>query len=94
MDEWIDSFLDYMAVERGVSPHTLSAYRNDLRQLVEFLRSRQAGAGERQAWEAVDEQTVSGYLMWLHELGYSDTTRARKVASAKSLSGSSWTRAC
>ena len=87
MDEWIDSFLDYMAVERGVSPHTLSAYRNDLRQLVEFLRSRQAGAGERQAWEAVDEQTVSGYLMWLHELGYSDTTRARKVASAKSLFG-------
>ena len=29
MRESIDRFLSYMTVERGVSPNTVSAYRND-----------------------------------------------------------------
>jgi integrase/recombinase XerD len=33
----------------------------------------------------VDEGVLTGYMLKLHENGYSDTTRARKVASAKSL---------
>ena len=85
MKEAVDSFLDFMAVERGVSPHTLAAYRNDLYQLVEYVES--LPAGNTNGWQSVNEQTLSAYLLRLHELGYSDTTRARKVASAKSLFG-------
>lgn len=80
----VDRFLDYMSVERGVSPNTLSAYRNDLARLVEFLQDDDIGAC---AWHNVDEQMMTQYLLKLHELGYSDTTRARKVASARSLFG-------
>ena len=87
MNEWIESFLDYMAVERAVSPHTLSAYRNDLFQMVDFLRSPDLGLAEYRSWEEVDHQAISDYILWLHDLGYSDRTRARKVASAKSLFG-------
>jgi integrase/recombinase XerD len=58
MDASISKFLDHMAVERGVSPNTLSAYRNDLTQLAEYLSKSTSG--------------------------YADTTRARKVASARS----------
>ena len=38
-------------------------------------------------WEDVSEQTISEYVLHLHGLGYSETTRARKIASAKSLFG-------
>lgn len=75
-----------MTVERGVSPNTLAAYRSDLNQLVEYLKANHFndnGIG----WADVDEDMMSQYLLHLHALEYSDTTRARKVASSKSLFG-------
>jgi integrase/recombinase XerD len=36
--ELTGSYLDHLRVERGVSPHTLSAYRRDLRRYHDFLR--------------------------------------------------------
>ena len=87
MKESVDSFLDFMAVERGVSPNTVAAYKNDLYQLVEYLESDSPGFVNGRGWEGVDERTLSAYLLRLHDAGYSDTTRARKMASAKSLFG-------
>ncbi len=83
MNEFVENFLHYMTVERGASPNTLAAYRNDLEQLTEFLQSPNGNV----AWEDVSEQTISEYVLYLHGLGYSETTRARKIASAKSLFG-------
>jgi integrase/recombinase XerD len=37
----IQSYLDHLLVERGVSPHTSAAYRRDLRRYAEFLLGRQ-----------------------------------------------------
>ena len=84
MRESIDRFLSYMMVERGVSPNTVAAYRNDLGQLAEFVGER-APDSETRGWSAVDAHMIASYLLELHSRGYSDTTRARKVASAKSL---------
>ena len=81
----VDSFLDFLRVERGVSSHTISAYRNDLYQLADYMKSRGGGNGGGDGWKRVDDQALMDYLLSLHELGYSDTTRARKVASSKSL---------
>ena len=75
-----------MTVERGVSPNTLAAYRSDLTQLVEYLKENHFN-GNGSGWEYVDEDMMSQYLLHLHALEYSDTTRARKVASSKSLFG-------
>ena len=86
MQSNLDVFLDYMAVERGVSPNTLVAYRSDLTQLVEYLKANHFN-GNGNGWEDVDEDIMSQYLLHLHALEYSDTTRARKVASSKSLFG-------
>jgi len=36
--ELIESFLDYLKVERGLSPHTIEAYKTDLNQYVRWLR--------------------------------------------------------
>lgn len=80
----IDSFLIFMTVERGVSPNTLVAYRNDLNQLATYVENFHADKAEGQ-WVNVDDKVLTAYLLRLHEQGYSDTTRARKIASAKSL---------
>ncbi len=85
--EDVDGFLNYMAVERGVSPNTLAAYRNDLYQLVDYLESQGRRDRNGHGWRGVDDRTLTEYLLELHRLGYSDTTRARKVASSKSLFG-------
>ena len=39
----IDRFCDHLAVERGLSQRTLSAYRHDMTRLADFLRTRGIG---------------------------------------------------
>ena len=86
MQSYVDGFLNYMTVERGISPNTLAAYRSDLSQLIDYLKTYHFN-GNGDGWESVDEDIMSQYLLHLHSLEYSDTTRARKVASSKSLFG-------
>ena len=38
MDDAIGAFLEYLAVERGASPHTVRGYAGDLREFSAFLR--------------------------------------------------------
>ncbi len=40
MRDLIGSYLDHLRVERGVSPHTASAYRRDLERYADFLAGR------------------------------------------------------
>ena len=68
MRESIDRFLSYMTVERGVSPNTVSAYRNDLGQLAEFVAER-APDSATMGWTAVDAHTIASYLLELHSRG-------------------------
>jgi integrase/recombinase XerD len=60
----VDRFLDMMAAEAGASPHTLSAYRNDLERASERLRAlADAGAKELSAlgeqWSELAPSTVA-----------------------------------
>ena len=87
MREQLEDFLHYMTVERGVSNNTIAAYRNDLHQLIEYLESQNPVGFRLITWADVSEHTISDYVLHLHELGYSETTRARKIASMKSLFG-------
>lgn len=87
MNEFVESFLNYMTVERGASPNTLAAYRNDLTQLTEYLQSLDDQPNGHVSWDKVSERTISDFVLYLHGLGYSETTRARKIASVKSLFG-------
>ena len=87
MDLEIERFLSYMAVERGVSRNTLSAYRSDARQLLDFLRESADEDGDAIDWRSVGPQEVAAYVLHLRGKEYSDTTLARKVASTRSLFG-------
>ncbi|MBM3946795.1 MAG: site-specific tyrosine recombinase XerD [SAR202 cluster bacterium] len=83
MQTEIDRFLQVLAIEKGFSPNTQAAYRNDLHQLVEYLQS----SGGASAWGEVTPDTLSGFILAQKGRGYSNATMARKIASLKSFFG-------
>ena len=58
----VRSYLDHLAVERGVAGNTLSSYRRDLDRYVAYLTVRGVGS-----LDGVDATAVSGFLGYLRE---------------------------
>lgn len=77
----IDTFINYLAVERGLSTHTQAAYRNDLSALATFLTRKDDPSP---SWNAIEEDAIRGFLDDLDNRGYALSTKSRKIASAKS----------
>jgi len=82
--EDIESFLTYLAVEKGFSENTLVAYRNDLYQLANFVEEEATKLGLTPSWVSFSRQGMLSYLLNLKERNYAATTVARKVAATKS----------
>ena len=81
MREKVRAFLDYLTSERGLSGNTVAAYGSDLNQLVDLMEER----GFKGDWDSMDSSLLTNYALELQERGYSATTRARKIASLKSM---------
>ncbi|NTU83295.1 MAG: tyrosine recombinase [Chloroflexales bacterium] len=79
MQEQVEQFLAHMASERGMSVNTTAAYRTDLDQLGTYLRGQ--GVAE---WQTVDHNHVMGFLIFLRERRYANSTVARRTAAVKS----------
>lgn len=77
----LETFVNYLTVERGLSSHTLAAYRNDISSLVDFLASLNTPPV---SWMAVGEQEIREFLEDLDNRGYASSTRSRKIAALKS----------
>lgn len=79
----IRTYLDHLAVERGLAANTLSSYRRDLRRYADHLA--QEGVG---TLDEVTEALVSGFLMRLREGDadhppLSSTSAARTVVAVR-----------
>jgi integrase/recombinase XerD len=85
--EDIESFLNYLTVEKGYSENTVIAYRNDLFALVKFTESEAAKKNAMPVWENFGRQGVLSYILELKERNYAATTIARKIAATKSFFG-------
>ena len=77
----IDTFVNHLAVERGLSANTLAAYRNDLSAFAKFKCPKNKPAI---SWGSVKERDIRNFLDDLDKRGYSLATKSRKIASAKS----------
>jgi len=72
----VDSFLAYIATERGLSAHTVSAYRTDLAQFV--MAALQRGAREA---EDLAEAHVMAFVAQMSERGLSANSIARRTGT-------------
>ena len=84
MQNSVRTFLDHLSVEKGASPNTIAAYRNDLSQLLDHFAQLPHDGEPLTQWDQLRQATLTGYLASLYERGYSSTTVARKIASVKS----------
>lgn len=74
----LEGFADHLALERGLSDRTVSAYHRDLDRLVEFLLSR--GVGDP---SGVSPAHLREYLYHLKDLGLAPASIRRAIASTR-----------
>jgi integrase/recombinase XerD len=79
MQAQIEEYLRFVTVEKGYSTHTVTAYRNDLAQLMTYVRSEGLVS-----WQDVDRAAIQRYVQYLRQRGYASSTVGRKVAAVKS----------
>jgi integrase/recombinase XerC len=77
-DSAVASFLTYLAVERGASPHTLRSYAADLRDFAAFLD------GEGSTIVQADGRLLRAYLASLHRRRLAKTSIGRHLATVRS----------
>src|SRR5438128_85742 len=86
LETWAGRYLDHLAVERGLSPNTLEAYRRYLRRYVAFCAKRGLVSSK-----GIDEATVRSFLASISASTYGEedrpyraTTVARTLSSVRS----------
>lgn len=75
-------FLTHLEKERDVSPHTVTAYRRDLHDFVEFLGQYHGGAGW--SWQTIDRLAMRGFLAHLSRRGLSKRSIVRTLSAVRS----------
>lgn len=85
MNSQIESFLNFLTVEKGFSHNTIAAYQNDLHQFAQFTAAKLAEKGrEAGDWGAVDRDMLLAHILELRNREYALATVARKIAAARS----------
>jgi integrase/recombinase XerC len=81
MRKQLGSFLQYLRVERGASPHTLKSYREDLMALADYLAGEDGSCPEP---ESITVGELRGFLAALQEGGFAKASISRRMASVRS----------
>ena len=84
MTNEIGDFLNYLTYERNVSPHTVTAYRNDLESFISFLCNSYLTIGRDQLdLRRVDNLTIRAYLAHLARQKLSRASVARQLSALR-----------
>ena len=75
----IDQYIDYLVRERGLSEHTIAAYRRDLRHLYCFVKERKVVE-----WNAVSITLAKQFPALLHRRGMAASSIQRTLSAARS----------
>ncbi|MDR3593027.1 MAG: site-specific tyrosine recombinase XerD [Negativicutes bacterium] len=79
MEGYVNEFINYLAVERGLAQNTLESYGRDLRQFQTYLSS-----GHMDFLKDSNRNTILGYLNNLQTKGRAVSTISRNLAAIKS----------
>ncbi|HXY73617.1 MAG TPA: site-specific tyrosine recombinase XerD [Actinomycetota bacterium] len=80
VDSQVSRFVDHLTVERGLSAHTVDAYRRDLDKYAHYL----AESGVRDATRA-EEETIARFVEHLSAQEYAEGRRYRASSVARTL---------
>ena len=75
-EDAVDDYLDWLRVERGLSPNTVQAYARDLGHFQDFLKMPMKPG-------AVSEEHVSSWLVQREAEGTTARTQARQLSALR-----------
>jgi len=78
MKELIDTFLDYLSVERGLSNNTILAYREDLNAYLDFMLGRHIDALSK-----INRDDITNFMISQKDKGISANSVARRLAAIR-----------
>ena len=74
----LEQFLNYLAIEKGLRPKSLEAYKRDLQDYIVFISER-----ERKVTDPSIAGVISLFMVHLHDKGLSARSLARKSSSLR-----------
>jgi len=78
MKELIDTFLNYLSIERGLSNNTIVSYRNDLNSYIEFI-----SACHIDALSKIVKNDIINFMLSQKDKGLSSNSIARRLAAIR-----------
>lgn len=76
---WVQRFINHLENERRLSPHTLSNYQHDLKQLTCFCDTNSINN-----WQQVTVKHVRAYVAWRHRQGIGSRSLQRELSALRS----------
>lgn len=76
----VEQYLTQLLQQRRYSPHTISNYRRDLGQLLNFCRESNRVA----QWQQLNHKIIRRFVIWRHQQGISGRSQQRELSSLRS----------
>jgi integrase/recombinase XerC len=81
----LESFLEYLSLEKNYAVHTISSYRKDVLDFYSFMSGfKEDGSFSEQALKLVDYDDLRAWMIFLLESGKSRRTVNRKMSAMQS----------
>ncbi len=75
----LKNYIDYLAVEKGLSKNTLESYQRDLNKFIKYLNQQNLAKPE-----LIDREALTSFFYMLKQNGYASSTISRSTASIRS----------
>ena len=76
--QFLSEYLEYIEIEKGLSPNTLDAYRHDLTNFMDFCRKNNA-----KNLNEINRTHFNSYILDLRDKNFNPRSVVRKIASLR-----------